>query len=310
MPPSGSSSTASPAGVMRHGLRPPATPERVLALLAEVADADDVAPVGEAGLLALRHDADDVGHRWLAEDQELLGYAQLDATGSAELCIAPAHRRRGLGAVLLAGLLTERPGLSVWAHGDLPAARALARSAGLRRSRELWQMACSLTEIDAGIQGDAVDGVVERPFVPGRDERAWVALNARAFADHPEQGQLDVQDLRQREDEDWFDPSLLWLAHPAGRPDELLASMWVKVLPGQHEGEIYALGVDPQAQGRGLGRRLTAVALAELARRGLRRATLYVEGDNEPAIRTYRRTGFERFAIDTQYSAPDTHDSD
>lgn len=279
----------------------PAAGDRVLAFLDAVTAADGVAPVGEVGILAIRHASDEARHRWFTAADELVAYAQIDPTGSGELTVAPSHRRRGLGRALLDALLAEEPGLSLWAHGDLPGARALATSAGLRVTRELWQMSLEVTA--SGVRpGPAPAGVQVRTFVVGQDEDAWVRLNARAFAEHPEQGRLTVEDVRQRENEPWFDPTLLWLAHEADRPQDLLASMWVKAVPGQDDGEIYALGVDPSAQGRGLGGYLTAVALAELADRGLARSTLYVEGDNEPAIRTYRRAGYERSAVDIQFS--------
>ena len=201
----------------------PATPERVLALLDTVTAADGVAPVGEVGTLAIRHGNADARHYWLAVDGELAGYAQIDPTGSAELCVAPEHRRQGFGGRLLETLLDEDSQLGVWSHGDLPGAQALARRAGLRITRELWQMALELTGGD-GTPVALPQGVAERTFVVGQDEQAWVALNARAFADHPEQGRLTVADVREREAEDWFDPSLLWLAHEEGRPESLLAS--------------------------------------------------------------------------------------
>lgn len=282
-------------------LTDPADPERVLTFLETVTAADTVAPVGEVGVLAIRHGTAAARHRWLAADGELLAYAQIDPTGSGELAVHPAHRRRGLGRRLLDTLLTEEPQLSLWAHGGLSGARALAASAGLRVTRELWQMSLDLSA-PGPRPGPAPEGVEVRTFVAGQDEDGWVELNARAFADHPEQGRLTVADLRERQAEPWFDPTLLWLAHEAGRPADLLAAMWVKVVPGQGDGEIYALGVDPAAQGRGLGGHLTAVALTELRDRGLQRATLYVEGDNAPAIRTYRRAGFERAALDIQFS--------
>ncbi|MFC4556256.1 mycothiol synthase [Georgenia faecalis] len=304
-----------------------ATPAAVLALLAEATRRDGVAPVSEQGLLALRHRSPGVRHLWVAHGPEVLGYAQVDDGGSAELVVHPDHRRRGVGRRLLEALRPtanggpavgtedaadaagDSAGPAVWAHGDLPGARALARAAGLEVTRELWFMALDLPAPDAPLdpgpgeraERAAPDGVGLRTFVPGEDEAAWVALNARAFADHPEQGRLTVDDVRAREEEPWFDPAMLWLAHESGDPARLLASMWVKVVPGEDEGEIYAVGVDPAAQGRGLGRWLTAVALDAMTHRGLRRATLYVEGDNAVARRTYERAGFRRAGVDVQY---------
>ena len=280
------------------GLTGPASPDAVLRLAAEATAADGVAPLNEESTLAVRHGSAGHRHHWLADGDTLLGYAVEDGT-SGELCVHPDHRRRGLGRRLLDTLLTEAPDVALWAHGDLPGAQALARSAGLRVTRELWQMGRELTGEDAGPPATGED-VQVRTFVVGQDEDAWVALNAAAFASHPEQGRMTATDLRLREQEDWFDPTLLWLAHEPGRPQALLASMWVK--PEGQDAEIYALGVAPDAQGRGLGGRLTAVALGEMRRRGFRRATLYVEGDNTPAIRTYRRAGFDRSALDVQYA--------
>ncbi|WP_454085097.1 mycothiol synthase [Georgenia sp. Marseille-Q6866] len=274
--------------------------DAVLRLAAAATDADGVAPFNEQSVLAVRHGAGGYRHHWLAEGEELLAHAVVDPEGSGELCVHPAHRRRGLGRRLLDTVLDDVPTVALWAHGDLPGAQALARAAGLRVTRELWQMA---RDLEPGAEAPAVEapaGVEVRTFVAGQDEEAWVALNADAFAEHPEQGRLTVADLHQRQAEPWFDPSLLWLAHEAGRPDALLASMWVK--PEGHDAEIYALGVAPQAQGRGLGGHLTALALAEMRRRGFRRTTLYVEGDNTAAIRTYRRAGYDRSSLDVQYA--------
>ena len=297
------------------GLQGTATPAAVLDLAEAATRADDVAPLGEQNLLAVRHGTQDYRHRWLAHGQELVGYAVLDPAGSAELCVHPDHRRRGAGRRLLDALMADQPDVAVWAHGDLPGAQALAAATGLRVVRELWQMGRELpaaddateTQLSTGSElsaegeggaGAAGDGV--RTFVVGQDEEAWVELNAKAFADHPEQGRLTVQDMRERQAEDWFDPEMLWLAHEADRPEALLASMWVK-----REGdnaEIYALGVAPEAQGRGLGGRLTQIALVGMIARGVRRTNLYVEGANAAAIRTYRRSGYERTAVDVQYS--------
>jgi mycothiol synthase len=66
-------------------------------------------------------------------------------------------------------------------------------------------------------------------------------------------------------------------------------------------GEVFVLGVDPDAQGLGLGRALTDLGLASLRERGLREVLLYVEEDNATAVRLYERSGFHRHAVDVSW---------
>jgi mycothiol synthase len=147
-----------------------------------------------------------------------------------------------------------------------------------------------------------------RPFRPGRDEAAWLRVNARAFATHPEQGRWTETDLRLREDEPWFDPAGFLMAW-RGDPDAggvLLGSHWTKVHPAgdagpEPVGEVYVLGIDPDAQGLGLGRALTALGLAHLRDRGLREVLLYTEEDNAAAVHLYERSGFRRYAVDVSW---------
>ncbi|MBD3779067.1 MAG: mycothiol synthase [Micrococcales bacterium] len=276
-------------------------------LAAAAAGTDGVPPLSEQPLLWLTGGGPGVQHLVAAApDGTTTGYAQVDlrdpALATAEVVVHPAHRRRGTGSALLdaAGALVREhggDGVAVWAHGDLPAARALAAARGLPVVRELWQMA-----LEPVVVPDAPplpDGVTVRAFEPGRDEDAWVAVNARAFAAHPEQGRLTRADLEDREAEPWFDPAGFLLAL---RDDRLLAFAWTKVADPD-EGEVYALGVDPDAQGQRLGPALTARMLAHLAGRGVRRVVLYTEGDNHAAIRVYRAAGFERSAVDVVYRA-------
>jgi mycothiol synthase len=161
-------------------------------------------------------------------------------------------------------------------------------------------------------------GVGLRTFRPG-DEEAVLAVNAAAFAEHPEQGRWTRADLDARLREDWFDPGGLFLAERAeGGPadGELLAFHWTKVHgathtataadgPAEHAhepiGEVYVVGVSPAAQGRGLGRLVTLVGLRYLRERGLTQAMLYVDADNEAAVRTYTGLGFARWDVDVQF---------
>src|SRR5438045_1205374 len=84
--------------------------------------------------------------------------------------------------------------------GDVPAVSPLPDAAnGLERGRDLYQVRRPLPT-------DEHTDVVTRPFVPGQDEEAWLAVNNRAFSWHPEQGGWDVGTLKAREAESWFDP--------------------------------------------------------------------------------------------------------
>ncbi|KGM11797.1 mycothiol acetyltransferase, partial [Cellulomonas bogoriensis 69B4 = DSM 16987] len=183
--------------------------------------------------------------------------------------------------------------------GDLPAARALAARHGLRPARALWRMAMDLDPGRGTVPPDVPPSTRLRAFVPGRDEQAWLDVNARAFDWHPEQGRMGLPDLRARQDEPWFDPADLLLAERGGR---VVAFAWCKLEPGSDEGELYALGVHPDAQGTGLGRALTHVVLAHLAARGRSRAVLFTEATNTAAVRTYRSVGFVTDRVDVQHT--------
>lgn len=295
-----------PAPQARTGALPAATAAAVRDLAAAAGTHDGVAPLSEQPLLWLTGGGPDVVHLLAGEDAAPVGYAQVDlrdpALATAEVVVAPVARRRGTGTALLdAALAAARArggeAVSVWAHGDVAPARALAAARGLPAVRELWQMALDPLVAPDPDAAPLPAGVTVRAFEPGRDEDAWVAVNARAFAQHPEQGRLTRADLEARQAEPWFDPAGFLLAEEDGR---LVGFGWTKVAePG--EGEIYALGVDPAAQGRRLGPALTARMLAHLAGRGVPRVVLYTEGDNAPAIRVYRAAGFDRSAVDVVY---------
>jgi mycothiol synthase len=227
----------------------------------------------------------------------LAGYAYLDSS-AGELIVHPGFRRRGHGTALVKAAVAGADGaVQIWAHGDEPAARAFAEKNGFERMRVLWQMRRSLTDPLPAAPLPA--GVTLRHFRPGYDEQAWLEVNARAFADHPEQGRWTVDDLRLREAEPWFDPAGFLLAVDIG--DRLLGFHWTKVHP-ESIGEVYVLGVDPAGHRRGLGAALTVAGLEYLAGRGLDTAMLYTDESNEAAVRLYRRLGFEVWSADVSYA--------
>jgi mycothiol synthase len=277
--------------------------EQVLALTEAAAEHDGVPPLSEHSLLSLRHGGRGGTVSLLAlAGGSVVGYAHLDPateteSAAAELVVHPEHRRRGHGRALAEALLDRAGSLRVWAHGELPAAVALAGSLGFTRTRALLQLRRPLAEPLPEARVPA--GVRIRTFEPGRDEEDWLAVNARAFSHHPEQGAWTLDDLLAREAERWFDPAGFFLAE---RDGGLAGFHWTKVHPGAVPmGEVYVVGVDPGEQGTGLGRALTLTGLSHLRSLGLPHVMLYVDGDNVAAVRLYESLGFGRWNTDAMY---------
>ena len=222
------------------------------------------------------------------EDGQLVAYAQLRATeGDDELEFLGDHLNRELLDSAVAHARGEDRTVACWLHGlaafDPPPAPSFHLTRCLRR--------LSLT-LPGSPALEVPSDLSLRTFEPGRDEDAFLALNARSFASHPDQGRLTLAELRSRESEPWFDPSCFFLLEEGG---DLLGFCWVKVHhdPWGHAGEIYVIGMDPAASGRGLGRLLLRTGLEAMTSRGLAQAFLYVEEGNDAARGLYEAEGFE-----------------
>ena len=294
--------------------------ERVEALASAAAEADGHVPLSEEARLAVAHGRSGSTH--LIEHGAagaVLGYAYVGvpdaadpaAPGAApgrscELVITPEARGAGLGTLLARDALSAGA-TRFWAHGAHPAARRVAAKLGLVESRELRLLEISGWTASA-LSPKPPSGIAVRAFQPGQDEDAWLALNAAAFAHHPEQGQWTRADLAERLREPWFDPAGFFLAERAGAKGgrELIGFHWTKTHPaGEYAeepvGEVYVLGVSPAAQGIGLGRVLLHTGMAYLSARGLRTVVLYVDGDNTSAVRLYEGAGFRTRSVDLEY---------
>ncbi len=264
-------------------------------IAAAAAQADGTDPLDEATRLALRHHPERV---WSVVRDD--GFAVV-VDGDLSLVVHPEARGRGVGGSLLADAMTDapRPPVSAWSHGDHPAAAKLAAGQGFRRARELWVMRRPMSRpLPSPV---ARDGVTVRGYTEA-DADELLRVNAAAFAAHPEQGTMDAANLAERMAEPWFDPAGLLLAveHDGAGADggRLLGFHWTK----QHSpalGEVYVVGIDPAAQGRGLGKLLTLAGLHHLADLGVDEVLLYVESDNAPAVAVYAGLGFEHAPADT-----------
>jgi mycothiol synthase len=269
----------------------PSVPDWVAGLAERATRADGQPPFSDQSLIDLGE-----GHRELiASGTDAAAIVTPDAA-EAEFVVDPGTRRRGLGEQLLTTLLARSGGtLRVWAHGDHPAARILAARHGLEPVRTLLQLRAAIRDARPAARSS---GTEVAAFRPGIDDAAWLAVNAAAFASHPEQGRLTQNDLDARKAEEWFEPLDFLLLRDG---DELIGFCWLKV--EGDIGEFYAVGIAPHRQGEGLGRVLVEAGFARLAARGIRTASLYVEADNEPALRLYRSFGFGDYTVDVQYAS-------
>jgi mycothiol synthase len=299
------------ATIARHDATHPLPHERaeaVLALADAAADNDGAQPLSEQFRLSVRaREHDGVDHLLaLADDGSVVGYAQSragDDAPSGELVVAPSARRSGVGTALLEAL---PDGIRLWSHAvgaAADAATGFAEARGLVPVRSLHVMGRSLTSGDPWPEASIDARYAVRTFEPGRDEDAWLALNAAAFAHHPEQGSLRRADLDQRMAQPWWDPAGLILVVEAADPDVLAASHWTKVdSPTGDVGEVYVVAVSPDRQGEGLGRAVTVLGLDHLRSLGLDRVVLYVDEENVAAVRTYRALGFADVEVHRQYA--------
>jgi len=233
-----------------------------------------------------------VRHVLVHDDERLTGYAQLY---DASLEIAgDAHAV----SVLLEQLEPLPAGTETWSHGKRSPLRTELEQRGYRAVRKLHQLSRALQPLPPA--PPLPPDVVVRTFIPGSDEDAWLAVNAAAFARFADQGSWTITYLLAREREPWFDPAGILLAD---RDGTLLGFHWTK-MHSADLGEVYILGISPQAQGLGLGAALLQRGLAYLAGRGCSTVLLYVDEDNTGAMNLYERAGFERYDLDVLWATP------
>jgi mycothiol synthase len=257
--------------------------DRVVSIARASEAVDGASPLDEAALMALTDGKATVV-------LEPSGFALLH-DGDLSLAVHPDHRGRGVGASLLRRVSYDGS-LTAWSHGNHPAAARLAASEGWERVRDLWVMRRSSSVPLPPLS--LPPGVTIRSYRDS-DAAAVVEVNAAAFASHPEQGAMDLDNLARRMAEPWFDPAGLLVAEDESG---VLGFHWTKQHDARH-GEVYVVGVAPAAQGRGLGKVLTLAGLHHLAGLGVDEVLLYVESDNAPAVAVYSKLGFAHAEADT-----------
>ncbi len=261
--------------------------------------ADGHRPVGEHTYLALLSNDPSASMAFVGESNgEIISYVHLTANREArgwtfESAVHPAHRSQDyltdLASVAV-DTATRQGGqtLRTWIYNATwPVSLA---ALGFVPDRELRQLRASIPLGSPSYPA----GVERRLFRPGVDEDAWLALNNAAFEGHPENGSWDNEILEDRQAQPWWDPAGIVMAW---RSSELVGFCWTKD-HGDGVGEIYIVGVSPDARRLGLGRALTLDGLEVLAEQGCSTGMLYVDAANRPALGMYEELGFTLHHID------------
>lgn len=217
-----------------------------------------------------------------------------------ELVVHPRHRHTGVERELLDHAVSEVRSdgggdIILWSNDPDEPMLELIDKAGFSPQRELLRMECALPLDESATWPE---GVAVRTFRSG-DDAAVVALNNRAFSDHPEQGSWTVHTLRTRMAQDWFDPAGFVIAEAGA---EIVGFCWTKLHDDERAGEIYVIAVEPARQGTGLGRALVVAGLESIAQRHITRGILYVDASNQAAVGLYESLGFSTTRINRAFS--------
>ena len=203
-------------------------------------------------------------------------------------------------------LAGQTAGELIWVKNHLATTDADQAALGLERVRLLQQMRRPLPLAESELSG--TPSVYLRAFQVGDDDAGLLRVNNRAFAWHPDQSGWDSERLHAQTTMPEFDPSLLLIHESeAGAIDGFC---WTKIHPATQTepacGEIYVIAADPDTHGTGLGRALTVGGLKLLSAHGLLVGMLYVESDNESAIKLYDRLGFTVHHFESAYRSADS----
>ena len=254
--------------------------------LAEVADADGHPPLSEHKVTTMGRERSRVGVWSIQGAICLVGVASqhdLDGHWAVEAALSAQRRtsdEEDAAVQQAVGLAPTSELHTFWAFrpGQIDAARRL----GYVEVRSVLRMS---GPIPSGPAASAPGLSIAR--MTERDIGAIVAINDRAFADHPEQGSMTVASFHSLMKRAWFDPEGVLVARWKGR----IGGFCVTKYETGAAGEVHILAVDPEASGSGLGKTLAHRGLLWSAERGAVAAQAWVDETNRPAVGLYRALG-------------------
>jgi len=202
---------------------------------------------------------------------------------AVEIAVAPAHRDgRTEETSIRAGtdLVPDRAAHTLWAFrtDQIEAAERL----GYREVRSVLRMAGSMP-----IQTSERTRRTAVSAMEPEDLAGIIAVNNRAFSDHPEQGAMTATSFASLVDQPGFDPAGILVARKAER----VAGFCITKREGSENGEIVVIAVEPMDHHLGIGRELIGEGFDVLRDGGARTVNVWVDEANEAAIGLYASLG-------------------
>ncbi len=215
-----------------------------------------------------------------------------------DVWLSPEHRRKGLAVKLLNYAMRHAGELGAGIvqvnvmEGNTAARTALSRL-GFRCVRQFLEFKLDMAAL---CQTEAEQADRECCHLGCGEEDTLARIQNRCFAGSWGYNPNTVETVTYRTSLSDCSPEDVLLI---GEGDEVAGYCWTTVTGGggaaggEREGRIYMLGVAPDYEGRGIGKRLLLAGLAHLSRKGIRLAGVTADSENQAACALYRSVGFE-----------------
>ena len=205
--------------------------------------------------------------------------------------IHPEHRQHGLASRLLVHAIhrAEELGAAVaqisMRQGDSAAQDAISKL-GFSLVRHFRQMKVNMADLN---EHETSQASLRCCHLQSGEEASLTEVQNRSFVGswgyHPN----TVEEITYRLGLSRCSPDDVVLANDGNR---ISGYCWTNIT-SESEGQIYMIGVDPDFQGQGIGRRVLLAGLSHLKSKGFPVAELTVDSQNKMACTLYESTGFK-----------------
>ena len=212
--------------------------------------------------------------------------------------VHPEHRRRGLTKKLLSYAIEHAKELRAKvAHVNIPEDNVVAKSVLSRLGFEYAKRFLEL-RLDMGkVPWQNIDqGTLGCRHLQCGEEDRLTQIQNRSFAGIWGYNPNTVEAITYRINLSNCSPEDVVLTFDR---DKVIGYCWTEITYegeagiGKRKGRIFMLGVEPNYQGMGVGKRVLLAGLAQLKSKGLPVAELTVDSENKAACALYRSVGFK-----------------